>query len=1183
MASWEGSYFRGDKQNYNYLPSGYGGSNVHPFSGASVGWSCYPISVPVPQTPVDGLQQLNTSSFTYQPLQPVSSNFVNQTLQGTNANGRYFVEEFNTNLNPNEVRLEMAASSSLTPTAGEFIPRPVSLQLDSELGGAAEELDTNCRKVSEECRPLTSNSYNNCDRGSHFFRRHGGSDSKYFHSTRNPPCGPVRDGFYGNRRGNARTVLQGTATNSKLYNMEKAKNQDRQRLLAEAAAFLTSSGSSNVVPVSDVDSNLSTDMKQQNMNVTLQCRHKCKGEYNRSLMPPIKHIGDASGVNFKNYIQQQQQQENLSQSKRRSDGSCSQYNQGGFHNERNVTVTETGSGKKLNHQYRLANYNSGYSSRGTGSLHCASPRKEADHCGGHSINATDDSASQRERLTEQLTRGILECLVCCDRVRQHDPVWSCTNCYHVLHLKCIKKWAKSSKAESGWRCPACQNVTSNIPHEYRCFCGKMRDPEWNRMDAAHTCGQVCGRSQTERHPDCTHRCTLLCHPGPCPDCAVQVNRNCGCGKKLQLVKCGSDQPLLCGAVCGKELNCGVHYCPNNCHTGNCSECQEKVTQECHCGKEVRHVLCTRESSSSESFSCGGVCERKLSCGNHLCSLKCHPGPCPDCEFSPDKVTHCPCGKMSLADKQIRSSCLDPIPTCEQKCNRRLHCGQPSDPHLCQMDCHSGPCPVCPLTTMVKCRCGNMDREISCQDLTTKADDARCEKKCTKKRSCGKHKCNQLCCIDQDHICPLPCNHQLSCGQHRCGDTCHRGHCPPCWRTSFEELYCECGTSVLYPPIPCGTRRPECPRPCSRPHSCEHPALHTCHSEPVCPPCTVLTQKYCYGKHELRKSVPCYQTELSCGLPCNMNMPCGRHRCILPCHKGPCLKEGQTCTQPCTTPRSLCGHNCAAPCHDGPCPDTLCKEMVKVTCECGHRSMSRACSDNTKEYQRIATSLLASKMADMQLGHSVDIRDLLGNPSTRKMSLKTLDCIEECRIIERNRRLAIGLQIRNPDLSAKLTPRYSEFMRQWAKKDPHFCNMVHDKLTELVQLAKQSKQKSRSYSFDSMNRDKRHFVHEYCEHFGCESVAYDQEPKRNVVATAARDKAWLPSMSLLEVIQRESGQRKIPKPVISKTHLPSQRAMDVLPVKCSQSQLTSSAVKSASSIPAIKSSPEEDEIDYFDFS
>lgn len=86
-------------------------------------------------------------------------------------------------------------------------------------------------------------------------------------------------------------------------------------------------------------------------------------------------------------------------------------------------------------------------------------------------------------------------------------------------------------------------------------------------------------------------------------------------------------------------------------------------------------------------------------------------------------------------------------------------------------------------------------------------------------------------------------------------------------------------------------------------------------------------------------------------------------------------------------------------------------------------------------------------------------------------------------------------------------------------------MVHDRLTDLVQLAKQvcsqkksipeiflrlficfqSKQKSRSYSFDSMNWEKRQFIHEYCTHFGCDAVAYDQEPNRNVVATALRDK------------------------------------------------------------------------------
>jgi hypothetical protein len=379
MASWGGSYFGGDKQNYNYLPSGYVESNVQSFPGASVDWSCYPVSVPISQTHVDGLQQ---SSFTHQPLQAVSSNFINQNLQGTNANGRYFVQEYNTNMNPNEVRVEMAASSSLTPTAGEFIPRPVALQFDSKLGWGAEELDTDCKKVSEDSRPLTSNSYNNCERGSHTFRRYAGCDPKNFHSTRNPPSGPVRDGSYGNRRGNTRAVLQSTATNSKLYNMEKAKNEDRQRLLAEAAAFLTSSGSSKVAPLSDVDTDLSTELRQQNMGITSQCRPKCKGELNRSLMNQDKHDGDASGVNFK------QQQEYLNQPKRRSDGSCSPYNQGGLHNERNLTVSETSNGNKLNHQYRLPNYNSGYGFRGTGTLHCASTRKEADHFGSHSINTT---------------------------------------------------------------------------------------------------------------------------------------------------------------------------------------------------------------------------------------------------------------------------------------------------------------------------------------------------------------------------------------------------------------------------------------------------------------------------------------------------------------------------------------------------------------------------------------------------------------------------------------------------------------------------------------------------------------------------------------------------------------------------------------------------------------------------
>lgn len=65
----------------------------------------------------------------------------------------------------------------------------------------------------------------------------------------------------------------------------------------------------------------------------------------------------------------------------------------------------------------------------------------------------------------------------------------------------------------------------------------------------------------------------------------------------------------------------------------------------------------------------------------------------------------------------------------------------------------------------------------------------------------------------------------------------------------------------------------------------------------------------------------------------------------------------------------------------------------------------------------------------------------------------------------------------------------------------------------------------------MNWQKRQFIHELCEHFGCESVAYDAEPNRNVVATADREKSWLPAMSVLEVLAREAGKRRVPGPVL----------------------------------------------------
>lgn len=96
-----------------------------------------------------------------------------------------------------------------------------------------------------------------------------------------------------------------------------------------------------------------------------------------------------------------------------------------------------------------------------------------------------------------------------------------------------------------------------------------------------------------------------------------------------------------------------------------------------------------------------------------------------------------------------------------------------NPHTCKEKCHVGDCPLCDLTTVVKCRCGNTDKEITCKKFIAKTE-VRCEKRCSKKKSCGKHKCNKRCCIETEHVCPLRCPKRLSCGKHYCEKLCHKG-------------------------------------------------------------------------------------------------------------------------------------------------------------------------------------------------------------------------------------------------------------------------------------------------------------------------------------------------------------------------------------------------------------------------
>ncbi|NWY40221.1 NFX1 protein, partial [Sylvia atricapilla] len=698
-------------------------------------------------------------------------------------------------------------------------------------------------------------------------------------------------------------------------------------------------------------------------------------------------------------------------------------------------------------------------------------------------------------LIEQLTTEKYECMVCCEVVRIVAPVWSCQNCYHVFHLNCIKKWARSpaSQAEdgnSGWRCPACQNASVQVPKTYTCFCGKVHNPEWNRNEIPHSCGELCGKRR--QCLDCPHLCNILCHPGPCPSCPAFVTKTCECGQTSHSVRCGQSTKIHCSNVCGNTLNCGKHSCTQVCHAGKCSPCQLTVQQVCYCGSSLKEVLCGSKEEFSDgfgSFSCQNICGKKLNCGRHNCKQICHPQPCQLCPRLPQVVYRCPCGQTPLSKLLElgcveRKICTDPIPSCGKTCGKPLSCGSYEFIHTCESLCHEGDCRPCSHTSNIYCRCGFKKKvRLFFFFFLIAAITFMCDKRCNKKRSCGRHKCNEVCCVDTEHKCSLVCGRKLNCGLHRCEEPCHRGSCQTCWQTSFDELTCYCGESVIYPPVPCGTHPPECKKTCTRPHDCDHPVYHSCHSEEKCPPCTYLTQKWCMGKHELDSPyVELYFT----------------HTEQLGTDKFRLLNLG----------------NCS------PC----------VTCCPRFQSCDKFVFPQMKSttlFFRIAAISIATKLTDLQLGDSVEISRLI---TKKEMKQARLQCDEECLALQRNRRLAEALEIddnSDPFNIRSSGPKYSDLLKEDARRDIKFVSDIEKEMRLLVEAVNKGKHTKKSHCYPPMNRDHRRIIHELAQVYGIESVSYDNEPKRNVVITAVKGKSVCPSNTLTSVLDKEMHSRPAP--------------------------------------------------------
>ncbi len=506
---------------------------------------------------------------------------------------------------------------------------------------------------------------------------------------------------------------------------------------------------------------------------------------------------------------------------------------------------------------------------------------------------------------------VTSCVICISSVKRQHQIWNCENCFSGFHLSCIQRWANDSIFQ--------------------------QKQEAERLDRA---------------PDLSNRgradVKAVTFEWGCPKCrhaykVVPKHYECFCGKRREPQFDPWLIPHSCGDVCGRPLrrNCG-HTCLILCHPGACPPCPKTVTAPCHCGNSapamrrcfdktwscgkpcnkllncgqhrcaepchagacqpcaktsVQPCRCLRRTEkrpcASPQWQCEEKCGLGLSCGHHKCDLVCHAGNCPPCPLS--LTRKCPCGKSTY-----KLACTVATPTCGETCGKMLECGV----HACTERCHRGACSSCLQMTVKMCKCGSKRKEVAC------AKDFMCESKCKTIRDCGKHACNRKCCDGRNcPSCEQICGKTLSCKNHKCGSRCHRGTCFPCNET--KVVTCKCGASRIL--VPCGlerlTKPPKCKRSCVEPPECHHDRRepHTCHFGP-CPNCKMI---------------------------CDAPLKCG-HRCKAKCHD--LVKKTVAPANKVSGPWDV-----SAPTVEtlkDPCPD--CEEPIAVTCLGGHETWNSPC-------------------------------------------------------------------------------------------------------------------------------------------------------------------------------------------------------------------------------------------------
>ncbi|KAI1344987.1 hypothetical protein F5Y15DRAFT_364398 [Xylariaceae sp. FL0016] len=760
------------------------------------------------------------------------------------------------------------------------------------------------------------------------------------------------------------------------------------------------------------------------------------------------------------------------------------------------------------------------------------------------------------RIHQDISNGQYECVICTNEVLRNSRVWSCSICFTVTHMSCVKKWysnrnrateQQDHQLPAAWRCPGCNSQMNDEPSTYHCWCGKEINPKPVAGISPHSCGQSCSKPRGT----CPHPCPMECHAGPCPPCLLMgPTQSCFCGKNTSTKRCGETNYIdgwSCHEVCGDLLACGEHDCQQECHPGLCGSCRVPVASRCYCGRESKTMSCENCTDKLDSFDynescwfvgsfeCRRSCERSFDCGKHSCQKQCHshdeePTHCP---FSPDMVTHCPCGKTPLTDiTHPRSTCEDPIPNCNEACNKTLTCG-----HTCPETCHIGSCPPCLQNLEIVCRCGRAKSASLChQGDVTRPE---CMKVCRAQLNCGRHEHGERCCpserraiervaakrknkapatfaneeFEAEHICIRVCGRDLKCGRHQCQQMCHRGPCPSCPEAIFDEISCNCGRTILQPPQPCGTQPPECRFDCTRPRPCGHPQIsHNCHTDDKpCPKCPFLVEKRCICSKTTMKNQPCWFDEPKCGLPCNGKLKCGAHLCGKLCHRpGDCEDadvSGSHCRQPCGKTRS-CGHLDMEPCHaPSACKeDKPCQAKTFITCDCQHRKQEVRCMATT------------------------------ANPLPQRPTLK---CDDECLRLQRNARLANALNI-DPSTHMDDHVPYSDSTLKMFRDNSRWAQTYEREFRVFA-----AEPHERRLRFKPMKSHQRAFLHSLAEDFGLDSESSDPEPHRHVCLFKTPRFVSAPMKTLAQCAKIRAGQDTVAPESSADTNLMSTEPYNAL--------------------------------------